>query len=72
MQILKYVVAGLVNTPFTNVSRTAIAQKSSKCMEIIPFNLQMFNDLDFISSGVTNIPHHQEQNRYSSTNDNQL
>ncbi|KAJ8932481.1 hypothetical protein NQ318_001656 [Aromia moschata] len=54
-RITQYEIAGLVNTAFTKVSRNAIAQKGFECTGIVPFNAQIFDDLDFMSSEMTNI-----------------
>ncbi|KAJ8936819.1 hypothetical protein NQ318_015286 [Aromia moschata] len=54
-RITEYEIAGLVNTAFTKVSRNAIAQKGFECTGIVPFNAQIFDDLDFMSSEMTNI-----------------
>lgn len=43
-----YEIAGLVNTAFTKVPRTVIAQKGMECDSILPLIAQIFNDVDFM------------------------
>jgi hypothetical protein len=42
VQLTEYVVAGLVNTAFTEVARLEIAQKGFRCTGIQPFNCESF------------------------------
>jgi len=55
-RLTEYDVAGLVNTAFTEVARLEIAQNGFRCTGIKPFDLEIFSDLDFLGSALTDIP----------------
>jgi len=66
-RLTEYDVAGLVNTAFTNVARLEIAQNSFRCTGIQPFHHEIFSDLDFLGSALTDIPLIENQAEQSTT-----
>jgi hypothetical protein len=54
-RLTEHDVAGLVNTTFTKVARLKIAQNGYSCTRIQPFNREIFSDLDFLGSALTDI-----------------
>jgi len=60
-------VAGLVNTVFTKVVRLQIAPNSFRCTGIQPFDREIFSDLDFLGSALTDFPLIENQADQSTT-----
>jgi hypothetical protein len=54
-RLMEYDVAGLVNTVFTEVARLKIAQNGFRRTGIQPFDHEIFSDLDFLVSALTDI-----------------
>ncbi|XP_052752615.1 uncharacterized protein LOC128201064 [Galleria mellonella] len=54
-RITDYDIAALVNSAFVKAARLEIAQNGFKCTGIYPFNREIFSDLDFLPSLMTNI-----------------
>ncbi|XP_072384750.1 uncharacterized protein [Diabrotica undecimpunctata] len=59
IRISEYEIAGLVVSAFNRVSRMEIAVSGFRCTGIHPFDKNVFNDLDFICSNITNITEQQ-------------
>jgi hypothetical protein len=66
-RLTDYDVAGLVNTAFTKVARLEIAQNDFRCTGIQPFHREIFSDLDFLGSALTDIPLIENQAEQSTT-----
>jgi hypothetical protein len=66
-RLTDYDVAGLVNTAFTKVARLEIAQNGFRCTGIQPLHREIFSDLDFICSALTDIPLTENQAAQSTT-----
>jgi len=60
-------VAGLVNTAFTKVARLEIAQNGFRCTGIQHVDREIFSDLDFLGSVLTDIPLIENQADQSTT-----
>ncbi|KAK9720560.1 hypothetical protein QE152_g21972 [Popillia japonica] len=56
VRISEYEIAGFVASAFTRVSRMDIAISGYRCTGIHPFNRNVFSDVDFIGSDMTNVP----------------
>jgi len=54
-RITDYDIAGLVGEAFTKVARLDIAVSGFKCTGIYPFDRNIFSDIDYLPSDVTNI-----------------
>ena len=54
-RLTEYDVAGQANTAFTKVARLEIVQNGFRCTGIQPFDREIFSDLDFLSSALTDI-----------------
>jgi len=65
--LTEYDVAGLVNTAFTKVARLEIVQNGFCCTGIQPFHREIFSDLDFLGSALTDIPLIENQAEQSKT-----
>jgi len=55
-RLTEYDVAGPVNTAFTKAARLEITQNGFRCTGIQPFHREIFSDLDFLVSALTDIP----------------
>jgi len=66
-RLTEYDVVGLVNTAFTKVARPEIAQNGFRCTGIQPFHREIFSDLDFLGSTLTDIPLIENQAEQSTT-----
>ena len=66
-RLTEYDVVGLVNTAFTKVARPEIAQNGFRCTGIQPFHREIFSDLDFLGSALTDIPLIENQAEQSTT-----
>ncbi|CAG9571813.1 unnamed protein product [Danaus chrysippus] len=55
-RLTDYDVAGLTNMAFTKPARLEIAQSGFRCTGIQHFNRDVFSDLDFLGSAMTDIP----------------
>jgi len=66
-RLTEYDVAGLVNTAFTKVATLKIAQKGFHCTGIQSFDREIFSDLDFLGSALTDIPLIENQADQSTT-----
>jgi len=55
-RLTEYDEARLVNTTFTKVARLEIAQNGFRCIGIKPFDREIFTDLNFLGSALTDIP----------------
>ncbi|XP_071635524.1 uncharacterized protein [Temnothorax longispinosus] len=66
-RLTEYDIAGLVNTAFTKVARLDIAQNGFRCTGIQPFDRDIFSDLDFLGSALTDIPLAEDQANQSTT-----
>ncbi|XP_022819194.1 uncharacterized protein LOC111351487 isoform X1 [Spodoptera litura] len=55
-RITEYDIAGLVSDAFKKVARYEIAAAGFRCTGIYPFNENIFSDLDYLPSDITNIP----------------
>ncbi|CAB3230990.1 unnamed protein product [Arctia plantaginis] len=55
-RLTDYDVAGLTNIAFTKAARLGIAQSGFRCTGIQPYNRDVFSDLDFLGSALTDIP----------------
>ncbi|KAK9694400.1 DDE superfamily endonuclease [Popillia japonica] len=56
VRISEYEIAGFASSAFTRVSRMDIAISGYRCTGIHPFNRNVFSDVDFIGSDMTNVP----------------
>ena len=55
-KITDYDISGLVQSGFTKVARLEIAQSGFKCTGIFPLGRNIFCDLDYLPSIITDIP----------------
>ncbi|XP_036146776.1 uncharacterized protein LOC118646934 [Monomorium pharaonis] len=55
-RITDYDIAGLVGEAFTKVARLDIAVSGFKCTGIYPFDKNIFSDIDYLPSDMTNVP----------------
>lgn len=55
-RLTEYDIAGLVAEAFKKVARYEIAEAGFRCTGIHPFNINIFTDLDYLPSDITNIP----------------
>jgi hypothetical protein len=66
-RLKEYDAAVLVKTAFTEVASLTIAQNGFRCTRIQPFHREIFSDLDFLSSALTDIPLIENQAEKSTT-----
>jgi len=66
-RLTEYDVAVLVNTVFTKVARLETASVGFRCTRIQPFDCEIFSDLDFLGSVLTDIPLIENQADQSTT-----
>jgi hypothetical protein len=66
-RLTEYDIAGLVNTAFTKVARLDITQNGFRCTGIQPFDRDIFSDLDFLGSALTDISLAEDQANQSTT-----
>ena len=55
-KITDYDISGLVSSAFTKAARLEIAQSGFKCTGIFPLDRNIFCDLDYLTSIITDIP----------------
>lgn len=55
-RITEYEIAAMVSQAFTRVARLDIAKSGFQCTGILPLNENIFTDLDFLPSAVTDVP----------------
>lgn len=55
-RITEYEIAAMVSQAFTRVARLDIAKSGFQCSGIVPLNPNIFTDLDFLPSAVTDVP----------------
>ncbi|XP_066600972.1 uncharacterized protein [Prorops nasuta] len=56
LRITEYEIAGMVAQAFTLVARLEIAKSGFLCTGIMPYNPNVFNNLDYLPSTVTDVP----------------
>lgn len=66
-RLTEYDIAGLVSTAFAKVAKLDIVQNGFRCTGIQPFNRDIFSDLDFLGSALTDIPLVEDQTNHSIT-----
>lgn len=67
LKISEYEIAGFVASAFNRVSRVDIGVNGFRCTGIYPFNRNIFDDLDFLPSSMTNISENNPPSNLSET-----